>query len=61
MPIIHLETHIIAPINRVFGLARNIDLHQYSTKQTNEKAIAGRTSGLDLNLPLHTYRKALLL
>ncbi len=46
MPIIHLETHINAPVNRVFDLARNIDLHQYSTKQTNEKAIAGRTSGL---------------
>ncbi|KFF75653.1 cell division protein [Chryseobacterium sp. P1-3] len=46
MPRIYLETLINADINIVFDLARNIDLHQKSTARTNEKAIAGRTSGL---------------
>ena len=41
-----LETHIDAPIERVFDLARSIELHQHATRQTNEKAIAGRTFGL---------------
>jgi ligand-binding SRPBCC domain-containing protein len=43
---IYLETYIEAPIERVFDLSRSIDLHQHSTRQTNEKAIAGRLSGL---------------
>ncbi|UAY51623.1 SRPBCC family protein [Ferruginibacter albus] len=43
---IHLETFINAPIERVFDLARSIDLHKLSTKGTNEEAISGRTSGL---------------
>lgn len=30
----------------MFDLARSIDLHQVSTAQTKERAIAGRTSGL---------------
>ena len=30
----------------VFDLSRSIDLHKISTQQTNEKAIAGITSGL---------------
>lgn len=46
MPRIHLETYINADMQTVFDLARSIDLHQVSTKHTNEKAIAGRTSGL---------------
>jgi len=46
MPIIRLETHINAPIVRVFDLARSIDLHKLSTRGTHEEAIAGRTSGL---------------
>lgn len=46
MPIIELETKINAPIERVFDLARSIDLHTKSTSKTNEKAVAGRTSGL---------------
>lgn len=46
MPIIKLETIISTPIERCFDLARNIDLHSYSTAQTKEKAIAGVTSGL---------------
>jgi len=43
---IHLTTIIQADIQTVFDLARDIDLHQKSTFQTGEVAIAGRTSGL---------------
>ncbi|MGH1518019.1 SRPBCC family protein [Chryseobacterium sp. JK1] len=43
---IYLVTLINADIHYVFDLARNIDLHQKSTAKTNEKAIAGRTTGL---------------
>ena len=43
---IKLDTHIEAPIERVFDLARSIDLHKLSTTGTNEEAIAGRTQGL---------------
>lgn len=43
---IHLETHINAPIEVCFNLARSIDLHEISLEQTNEKAVAGKTSGL---------------
>jgi len=43
---IELSTYINAPIERCFDLARSIDLHLESTKQTGERAIAGRTSGL---------------
>lgn len=46
MATIYLETLIKADIHTVFDLARDIDLHQKSTRKTNEKAIAGRTSGL---------------
>lgn len=43
---IHLQTIINANIHKVFDLARDIDLHQQSTSKTNERAIAGRISGL---------------
>jgi ligand-binding SRPBCC domain-containing protein len=46
MPTIELITIIDAPIEKCFDLARSIDLHMESTKQTGEQAIAGRTSGL---------------
>ncbi|WP_426669085.1 SRPBCC family protein [Mucilaginibacter sp. McL0603] len=46
MPKIELLTEISAPIEKVFDLARSIDLHMESTKQTGEQAIAGKTSGL---------------
>lgn len=46
MPIIKLKTIINAPIEKVFDLARSIDLHKVSTLGTNEEAIAGRTTGL---------------
>jgi len=46
MPIIKLQTEIHAPIEIVFDLSRSIDLHKISTEYTNERAIAGKTSGL---------------
>lgn len=46
MPKIELLTEINAPIEKVFELARSIDLHMTSTKQTGEQAIAGKTGGL---------------
>jgi ligand-binding SRPBCC domain-containing protein len=46
MPVIHLQTLIKADIETCFDLARSIDLHVESTKQTGETAIAGRTGGL---------------
>jgi ligand-binding SRPBCC domain-containing protein len=46
MPVIELATSIAAPIERVFDLARSIDLHTESTARTGERAIAGTTSGL---------------
>lgn len=46
MPVIELSTFIAAPIERVFDLARSIDLHTASTAATGERAVAGVTSGL---------------
>jgi ligand-binding SRPBCC domain-containing protein len=46
MPILYLKTYINAPIEIVFDLSRSIDLHKISTKETNEEAISGVTSGL---------------
>jgi ligand-binding SRPBCC domain-containing protein len=46
MPQIILSTHINAPIETCFNLARSIDLHQESMKHTSEQAIAGVRKGL---------------
>ena len=46
MPIIELTTFIRAPVERVFDLARSIDLHAASMAHTGERAVAGVTSGL---------------
>ena len=46
MPTIHLTTFIAAPPERVFDLARSIDLHRKSMAHTGEEAIAGTVSGL---------------
>lgn len=46
MPTIKIITEIFAPIDLVFDLSRDIDFHQISTSQTNEKAIYGKTHGL---------------
>jgi len=46
MPLIEIETEIKADIKICFDLARNIEFHQESLKHSNEKAIAGKISGL---------------
>ena len=46
MPVIQLATSIAAPIERVFDLARSIELHTASTSRTGERAVTGVTSGL---------------
>ena len=46
MPRIVIFTKIKAPQKLVFDLSRSIELHKTSTKETNEKAIAGKTEGL---------------
>jgi ligand-binding SRPBCC domain-containing protein len=46
MTVIHLETVIDAPQERVFDLSRSIDAHQDSAEGTSERAVAGVTSGL---------------
>lgn len=46
MPVIELSTIIRAPRERVFDLARSIDVHQDSAGGTQERAIAGVTTGL---------------
>jgi ligand-binding SRPBCC domain-containing protein len=40
------ELFIAAPRERVFDLARSIDLHQRTLVHTSERAVGGRTSGL---------------
>lgn len=42
---IDLTTDIDAPIERVFDLARDLDLHAASMAHTGERAVDGRTSG----------------
>ena len=42
---IRLVTDIAAPIERVYDLARDIDLHARSMRHTDERAVAGRTGG----------------
>jgi ligand-binding SRPBCC domain-containing protein len=46
MVTLSISSSINAPIERVFDLARSIDLHTRSTAMTGERAIAGVTSGL---------------
>jgi ligand-binding SRPBCC domain-containing protein len=46
MTTIHLSTNIYSSIETCFDLARSVDAHILSTQQTNEKAIAGRLTGL---------------
>ncbi len=46
MPSFTINTHINNTCAIVFDLSRSIDLHLISTSKTNEKAIAGKTSGL---------------
>jgi ligand-binding SRPBCC domain-containing protein len=46
MTVIRHTTEIKADPKIVFDLSRDIDFHTKSTEHTNEKAIAGKTSGL---------------
>lgn len=46
MPIITLETRINAPRERVFDLARSLDLHLDSMSRYDERIVSGRVSGL---------------
>lgn len=46
MPLIVLETIIHTDTLTCFDLSRDIDFHKDSLKHSNEKAIAGKTSGL---------------
>jgi ligand-binding SRPBCC domain-containing protein len=46
MPNIHLTTFIAAPVDRVFDLSRNIDLHKQSMTKHKEEAVAGTRFGL---------------
>lgn len=46
MTTIQLITTINAPIEMVFDINRNIDIHKLSTSKSKETAIAGVTSGL---------------
>src|SRR5262245_48620473 len=46
MPVIELSTMIRAPRERVFDLARSIEVHQDSTGGTEERAVDGVTKGL---------------
>lgn len=46
MPVIELTTQVHAPIERIFDLARSVELHMHSTAQSGERAVAGVTSGL---------------
>jgi len=46
MPVIKTEIEINAPVERVFDLARCIDLHEETMSKTKEKAIGGVTKGL---------------
>ncbi len=48
MPLIEIQTTINAPLERVFDLARSIDLHSISMHKTNEKAIGKKITGLAL-------------
>jgi ligand-binding SRPBCC domain-containing protein len=46
MPTIHLTTFVAAPADRVFDLARSIDLLRKTMTHTEQTAIAGTTTGL---------------
>jgi ligand-binding SRPBCC domain-containing protein len=55
MPRIETETAISAPIEKVFDLARSIDVHKQSQSAHHESAVAGRTSGLIENGEVVTW------
>ena len=46
MPHIHVETLIAAPAARCFDLMRDVAAHTTTTGSSNERAVAGKTTGL---------------
>jgi len=46
MPIICLVTHMRAPMDRCFDLARSVEIHLRSTAKTREKVVGRITNGL---------------
>jgi ligand-binding SRPBCC domain-containing protein len=46
MTTIKIYTSINAPIEKCFDVSRDINIHELSAKDTREKAVAGKTSGL---------------
>src|SRR5688500_4907941 len=46
MPRIDISMYVAAPQARCFDLARSVELHTRSTSATQERAVAGRTTGL---------------
>jgi ligand-binding SRPBCC domain-containing protein len=46
MPIIKIETILPGSPERCFDASRDLDLHVSSMKETGERAVGGRTSGL---------------
>jgi ligand-binding SRPBCC domain-containing protein len=46
MPTIHLTTFIAAPVEIVFDLSRNVELHKSSMKKYREEAVAGTRFGM---------------
>lgn len=45
MPVIRLETLIQAPIERCFDLSLNVDVHSRCANETQERPVAGVTTG----------------
>jgi len=46
MPVIRLSHFVQAPPERLFDLARSIDMHMATATATGERAVGGRLSGL---------------
>src|SRR5437867_11460814 len=46
MSMIIIETRIVAPIELCFDLARDVEAHVRTSSSTDERAVAGKTSGL---------------
>jgi ligand-binding SRPBCC domain-containing protein len=46
MPVIAHHIYIKASVVKCFDLARNVEIHTKTTMRTNERAVAGVTSGL---------------
>jgi len=46
MVILHFETKIHAAVEKVFDMARTVEVHLETAAHTQEKAVGGKTSGL---------------